>query len=276
MSHDEVLLAAAAVAFVVGIVVLRSGLLDEPAPVRARSADRLRIVVTVTAGCVVMAVSGWLIPSLVIGVIVGWLADSMRRRRAGDDDGVERTEALASWVENVRDVLRSGNQPVGAIGATTDTCPPSIRPQVLSLFARLSAGQQPEVVFRRFADEMDEPLADLVAVGLLIAVSRGAETEDVLSALAAQARHQADRRRVVEAERAPMRREVWMVSMVMCALLVGVFVFARSSYLNAYDDVSGQLFLTVILVGYGALLMWVGRLATFPRPSRFLTLRQAE
>jgi hypothetical protein len=123
---------------------------------------------------------------------------------------------------------------------------------------------------------MDEPLADLVAVGLLIAVSRGAETEDVLSALAAQARHQADRRRVVEAERAPMRREVWMVSMVMCALLAGVFVFARSSYLNAYDDISGQLFLTVILVGYGALLMCVGRLATFPRPSRFLTLRQAE
>jgi Flp pilus assembly protein TadB len=276
MSRDEVFLAAAAVAFVVGVAVLQSGLRYEPAPVRARSTNRLRIVVTVVAGSVVIALSGWLIPSLVIGAIAGWLADSMRRRRAGDDDGVERTEALASWVENVRDVLRSGNQPVGAIGATTDTCPPSIRPQVLSLFARLSAGQQPEVVFRRFADEMDEPLADLVAVGLLIAVSRGAETEDVLSALAAQARHQADRRRVVEAERAPMRREVWMVSMVMCALLAGVFVFARSSYLNAYDDISGQLFLTVILVGYGALLMCVGRLATFPRPSRFLTLRQAE
>ena len=276
MSRDEVLLAAAAVSFVVGVAVLRSGLHYEPAPIQARSARRELIVVTLVAGAVVMAVSGWLIPSLVIGAIVGWLADSMRRRRSGDDDGVERTEALASWVENVRDVLRSGNQPVGAIGATTDTCPPSIRPQVLSLFARLSAGQPPEVVFRRFADEMDEPLADLVAVGLLIAVTRGAETEHVLSALAAQARHQADRRRAVEAERAPMRREVWMVSMVMCALLVGVFVFARSSYLNAYDDVSGQLFLTLILVGYGALLMWVGRLATFPRPTRFLTLRQAE
>ncbi|MDP9464920.1 MAG: type II secretion system protein, partial [Actinomycetota bacterium] len=107
-------------------------------------------------------------------------------------------------------------------------------------------------------------------------VSRGSETEDVLSALAAQARHQADRRRIVEAERAPMRREVWMVSMVMCALLGGVFLLARSSYLNAYDDVSGQTFLALILVGYGALLVWVGRLATFPRPSRFLTLRQAE
>jgi hypothetical protein len=61
----------------------------------------------------------------------------------------------------------------------------------------------------------------------------------------------------------------------MCALLSGVFLFARSSYLDAYDDVSGQLFLALILVGYGALLVWVGRLATFSRPSRFLTLHKA-
>ncbi len=67
-----------------------------------------------------------------------------------------------------------------------------------------------------------------------------------------------------------------MVSLVMCALLGGVFLFARSSYLNAYDNVSGQLFLAIILLGYGAMLVWVSRLATFPRPSRFLTLRQGE
>ena len=73
-----------------------------------------------------------------------------------------------------------------------------------------------------------------------------------------------------------MRREVWMVSLVMCALLGGVFVFARNSYLNAYDDVSGQFFLAFVLVGYGGLLVWVGRLATFPQPSRFLTLRQVD
>lgn len=276
MNRDELLLAVAAVSFVVGAAVVWSGLHHHRSPARRPSVRRMPFVGAIAAGLLVLAVSGWIIPSFVVAAIVGWLVDSMRRRRAGDDFGVERTEALASWVENVRDVLQSGNQPVGAIGATTDTCPPSIRPQVRSLFARLSAGQPAEVAFRRFADDMDEPLADLVAVGLLIAVSRGAETEDVLSALAAQARHQADRRRIVEAERAPMRREVWMVSMVMGALLAGVFLLARSSYLNAYDDVSGQLFLALVLVGYGALLMWVGRLATFPRPSRFLTLRAAD
>jgi tight adherence protein B len=278
MNRDQLVLSLAAVVLVVGIAVVWSGLHVQPLPARPseRPVRRPPLVAALVAASAVVAISGWIIPSVVIGAIVGWIVDSIRRGRAGDDAGVERSEALASWVENVRDVLQSGNQPVGAIGATTETCPPSIRPHVRSLFARLSAGQPAEVAFRRFADDMDEPLADLVAVGLLIAVSRGAETEDVLSALAAQARHQADRRRIVEAERAPMRREVWMVSLVMCALLGGLFLFARSSYLNAYDDASGQLFLAFILVAYGAMLVWVGRLATFPRPARFLTLRQAE
>ena len=265
MNRDELLLAVAAIAFVVGAAVAWSGWNHQPAPPkRAQRAPRLSLVTALAAAGLVALVSGWIVPSCIIGAIVGWLAGTIRRRQAGDDAGVERTEALASWVENVRDVLQSGNQPIGAIGATTETCPRSIRPQVLSLFARLSAGQPADLTFRRFADEMDDPLADLVAVGLLIAVSRGAETEDVLSALAAQARHQADRRRVVE------------VSLVMCALLAAVFMFARSSYLSAYDNLSGQLFLTCVLIGYGALLLWVARLATFRQPSRFLTLRQAE
>ncbi|MEO8265578.1 MAG: type II secretion system F family protein [Ilumatobacteraceae bacterium] len=276
MNGDELVLALAALMMVVGGGAVWSGFHERPRRPRRRSALRRPIIAAIVGAMFVVAISGWIIPSVVVGAIVGWSANMGRDRRTGADVGVERTEALASWVENVRDVLQSGNQPVGAIGATTETCPPSIRPHVRSLFARLSAGQPAEIAFRRFADDMDEPLADLVAVGLLIAVSRGAETEDVLSALATQARHQADRRRIVEAERAPMRREVLMVSLVMCALLAGVFLFARSSYLNAYDDVSGQVFLALILVGYGALLIWVGRLATFPQPSRFLTLRQVE
>jgi tight adherence protein B len=276
MNRAELLLVAGVLGLIVGVALVWSGWQQGPPLARVKHARRRSLMSSVVAAALVAVISGWLLPSCVIGAIAGWLSGTVGRRRSGDDAGVERTEAMASWVENVRDVLQSGNQPIGAIGATTATCPPSIRPQVLSMFARLSAGQPPEVTFRRFADEMDDPLADLVAVGLLIAVSRGAETEEVLSALAAQARHQADRRRVVEAERAPMRREVGMVSLVMCALLAAVFMFARSSYLNAYDRASGQLFLTLVLIGYGVLLLWVGRLATFPKPSRFLTLRPTE
>jgi hypothetical protein len=69
-----------------------------------------------------------------------------------------------------------------------------------------------------------------------------------------------------------MRREVQLVSLVMGALLAGMFVFARNDYLGAYDTASGQVFLGVVLCAYAALLVRVGRLSQFPRPSRFLTL----
>lgn len=79
---------------------------------------------------------------------------------------------------------------------------PEIRQFVRRLYARLSAGRSAEWALRAFADEPYDPLGDLVATGLLIAVTRGGQTEQVLSALADQARSQADRRRIVEAERA--------------------------------------------------------------------------
>jgi tight adherence protein B len=274
MSRDELFVALAAAAFVAGCALAWSGLHVTPTDGRLRR----RVSATpafagLLTGLGVLAVSGWVLAAAVVGVLVGWAVLRRRSRARGHDVGAERVEALASWVENVRDVLQAAGQPIGAIGATTGTCPMVLRTQVRALYARLSAGQPAEVVFRRFADELDDPLADLVAVGLLIAVSRGAQTEQVLSALAEQARHQADRRRIVEAERAPMRREVQLVSIVMCALLAGMFVFARDSYLDAYDTASGQVFLGVILCGYAALLVRVGRLSQYPRPSRFLTLQ---
>ena len=197
-----------------------------------------------------------------------WLAGRVRceRGQAGVDVGVERTEALASWVENVRDVLQSGNQPVGAIGATTETCPPSIRPIVRVLFARLAAGQPAELAFRGSPTTWTSRLPTSSPSVCSSPSHAAPRPRTCFRRLPTQARHQADRRRIVEAERAPMRREVWMVSLVMCALLGCVFLFARSSYLNAYDNVPGQVFLALVLVGYGALLMWVGRLATFPQP----------
>jgi Flp pilus assembly protein TadB len=212
------------------------------------------------------------LPSAVLACGAGWLFSGRRQRSGGDGRSVERVEALASWVENVRDVLRAGNQPIGAIGATVESCPVLVRPAVRGLYSRLSAGVAPDVAVRRFADELDDPLADLVAIGLLVAITRGAETEGVLSSLAAQTRHHADRRRLVDAERAPVQREVQMVTVVMCLLLAGLFVFGRSSYLDAYDDAAGQVVLATVLAGYAALIGWAIRLTRFPRPARFLTL----
>lgn len=229
-----------------------------------------RAAISGASALVVLAFSGWVVPALVVGIgcwfaVAAWQG---RDRRAASE--VERTDAIASWIENLRDVLVAGDQPVGAINATVATCPAPIRPQVRRLAAGLGR-QDPALVFRRFADDLDDPLGDLVAAGLLIAVQRGARTAAVLSSLAEQARRQADRRRLVEAERAPVQREVTLLTMIMGSLVIGLLVFGRAEYLAPYDTAGGQLFLGGVLAMYSLLLFRVQRLARYPRPSRFLT-----
>jgi hypothetical protein len=86
--------------------------------------------------------------------VTGLIAD---RDRRGPGE-LERVEALATWTEQLRDVLMAGDQPIGAIQATVATCPEPVRPQVRALASRL--GRQPEqVVLRQFADDLDDPTA---------------------------------------------------------------------------------------------------------------------
>ena len=239
---------------------------------RGRSMKALasQLAAGLVAGAFVLLVSGWLLSALIVAGGAYWATAGWLGRQRGASREIERLDALASWIESVRDVLMAGEQPIGAITSTVSACPPVIRPQVRRLALGL-ARQDPEHVFRRFADELDDPLADLVATGLSIAVRRGARTVPVLTALAEQTRQQVDRRRLVEAERAPTRREVKALTAIMGALVLGLLVLGRSEYLAAYDTVSGQTFLAAALVGYAALILRVQRLAAFPRPGRFLT-----
>jgi tight adherence protein B len=274
MTAAVVLLIASTMAGVLAVVLLVSPVPDGPSRSTSRPGISRRAVGAVVAAGLVIAFSGWLVPALVVAVGTWTAIGVWQHRDRRSETDVERTDALASWIENLRDVLIAGDQPIGAITATVATCGPSIRPQVRRLAAGLGH-QDPDTVFRRFADEIDDPLGDLVAAGLLIAVQRGARTVAVLNSLAEQARHQADRRRLVEAERAPVQREVTVLSVIMGGLILGLLVFGRAEYLEAYDTAQGQVFLGVVLAIYAALLIRVQRLARYPRPSRFLTAHGA-
>ena len=72
---------------------------------------------------------------------------------------------------------------------------------------------------------------------------------------------------------APARREVWWVSALMTAQVVGGLLLARSAYLAPYRTSTGQLVLCILLASFVGLIVYVQRLARFPRPARFLTLR---
>lgn len=268
-----VVVAALSALFVLGVVIATVPSTAVPTVRLSKATTRrvgTRLVLASAVGLMVFVVSSWLVPGIVVGVGAFWAIGGWQRRQRSAAFEIERLDALASWIESVRDVLMAGEQPVGAITSTVGACSPLIRPQVRRLAAGLGR-QDPDLVFRRFADDLDDPLADLVAAGLAIAVRRGARTVPVLTALAEQTRQQVDRRRLVEAERAPTRREVQALTLIMGGLVVGLLVLGRSAYLDAYDEPTGQLFLATSLAGYVALIVRVQHLPRFPRPGRFLT-----
>lgn len=266
------------VAFVAGVAIAVIPPTDAPsAPPDPRRTRRLavRVLGGLAMGTIVALVSGWVVPGAVVGVGAAWAIGGWQRRQRSSDAEIERLDALASWVENVRDVLMAGEQPIGAITSTVGASSPVIRPHVRRLAAGLGQ-QDPEIAFRRFADDLDDPLADLVAAGLSIAIRRGARTVPVLTSLAEQTREQVDRRRLVEAERAPTRREVQALTIIMAVLVVLLLVFGRSEYLAAYDTTGGQVFLGIALAAYVGLIIRVQHLARFPRPGRFLSAAGAQ
>ena len=275
---DLTILITAAVAITVGAILIITGLRPTAAverPVRVRVDVRryaTRLLAGLIAAVVVLAATGWVLPSLMCGAIGWWTCGMITNRDRNRSSELERVEALATWTEQLRDVLMAGDQPVGAIQATVATCPLPIRQPVRALASRLGR-QSEQIVLRQFADELNDPTADLIAAGLLVALTRGGKAERVLSSLAQQARHQAERRKLLEAEREPARREVWWVTGLMTLQLLGGLLFARSSYLAPYRTWTGQLFLCVLLGVFLGLIVYVQRLARFSRPARFLSLK---
>lgn len=270
---------AAGVALSFGALLIITAL--TPARLEAEPVVRMRVdvrrlggraLVAVMVAVVVLAATRWVLPALVCGAMGWWVTGLIADRDRRGPGELERVEALATWTEQLRDVLMAGDQPIGAIQATVATCPEPVRPQVRALASRLGR-QSEQVVLRQFADDLDDPTADLIAAGLLVALTKGGRAERVLSSLAQQARHQAERRKLLEAEREPARREVWWVTGLMTAQLVGGLVFARSSYLAPYRTLGGQVVLCVLLGAFLALIVYVQRLSRFTRPARFLSLK---
>ena len=164
-----------------------------------------------------------------------------RSRRTSAKVEQARIKALASWCEQLRDLLTAEHGIVGTIAATARTCPEPIRPEVERLATRLSR-QSPDSAIRQFAAELDDPSGDLVASVLLLAMSRSSRTSELLAELAGTIRERAAMRLRVEADRAGQRSEARFIIAFSAVAIAGVLIFGRDSeFLDAYDDASGQL-----------------------------------
>ena len=265
-----------------GLALIAAGFVHRPGSVpRHRPARRLtpRRVAPVAAGsvagAVVLAASTWPAAAAGAGVLVGIVVAAAIGH--GDTPRLtqDRLDAIATWCEMLRDLLRAGALLPAAVATTATTCPLPIRPAVVHLSARLERENHVDAL-RRFADELDDPTGDLVASVVLTAMTVSGNTAELLTELAAVTRERVDRRKQIEAERAGTRMDMRIIVTVCALSVVAVVVFARTAFLEPYRSPAGQAVLAGIFAVFIAAVVWARRLATYQRPARFLTIRERQ
>ena len=260
-----------------GVAVLVAGF-TRPSPAaralvgpRVTSRQTAPVAAGVAFGGLVLVTSGWPTAGVGTGVLVGIVTGGLLGRQDRPKIVEARLEAIAAWCEQLRDLLGAGALLYPAIATTAATCPPPIRPAVITLAARLER-EQPETALRRFADELDDPAGDLVASVLVTATSHAGNTAELLSELASLTRDRVERRKQIEAGRAASRMDMRLILAVCTVTIVTMIVFARSTFLHPYATFAGQLVLVGIFALFIVAVVWTRRLATYTQPARFLTI----
>ncbi|MER5619899.1 type II secretion system F family protein [Streptosporangium sp. NPDC002544] len=230
-----------------------------------------RTAVGVIVGVVVLVVTGW--PVMAVGAVLLALAwRGLSGGAAEERTAMRRLEALAAWTESLRDTIAGAAGLEQAIPSSIRAAAPTLRPHLRSMVDRLHTRMALPDALRRFADELDDPSADLVVAALILnSKLRGPGLRDVLGALAVSAREELDMRRRVEAERRSTRRSVQIVVGTAIAFAVMLVVF-NPSYVEEYDNALGQAVLVVVAGLFGAGFAWMRRLARFDKPARLLGL----
>ena len=159
---------------------------------------------------------------------------------------LEKIEALASWTESLRDTATAAAGLEQAIPATVTAAHPLLRGSVRELAARLDGRVPLPEALARFADDVDDPAADMVVASLsLNARQRAGGLDRILTALAASSRAELEMRRKVEHERRALRRQAQRIAVAVLGFVALQAVFARD-WVQPYSSALGQVVLTVL------------------------------
>jgi Flp pilus assembly protein TadB len=233
-----------------------------------RGLDPVHAVVAVVAGLITLVATHWLVAGLGVALLgLTWrgLSGASSERVA-----LGRLEGLATWTESLRDTIAGAVGLEQAIPASLRAAAPSLREPLGVLVDRLHTRVPMPDALRRFADDLNDPGADLVIAALIInARLRGPGLRDLLGALSRSVREELDVRRKVHAERRATRRSAQIVVGVSVGLALALGAFDRG-YVHIYDSFAGQFVLAAVAGLYAAGIMWMRALARFPVPERLL------
>jgi Flp pilus assembly protein TadB len=257
------------------LVVALRGLPARPAKVRGRSREELvrtlttQTAIAVVVGALVLIVTRWPVAGVGAALLtLGW--HGIAGGAAEERKAMARLEALAAWTESLRDTIAGAVGLEQAIPSSLRAAAPVLQPPLRTLVDRLHTRMPMPDALRRFADDLDDPSADLVIGALILnAKLRGPGLREMLGALSTSARAELDMRRRVEADRRTTRRSVQIVVGVSVGTSLLLAIFNRP-YVRPYNDFLGQMVLSVVVGLYALGFIWLRRLAKYEMPQRFL------
>jgi hypothetical protein len=136
----------------------------------------------------------------------------------------------------MRDQVLVGADVAQAVRGCVGMAPAPIAGAVATMAQRLQVDEPGEVLIG-FAAEVNDPMAELLAVSLRFALTRRtAKLADLFNEVARTTEEQVRTRRSIETERRRLRTAMWSVMTAVTAWLVGIYLVS-GSYLAPYDGV---------------------------------------
>jgi Flp pilus assembly protein TadB len=222
----------------------------------------------------VWLLTGW--PALGLGAaaaVFGLPAVSGAGARA--EVQIDRVEAVEEWTRRLADVLAIGVGLEQAIQTAARTAPGPITTEVTTLAARIAARTPTESALRRFADDLDDPTADLVVASLILASRRrGPGVAAALTAIADSVGEEVAARRRIEADRAKPRTTARAVTAITLAIIAAGLL--NRGYTDPYGTSLGQVVLAATLGFFAAALWWMHSMTRSTRPARVLGTEEVD
>ncbi len=211
--------------------------------------------------------------AIVLAFLGGYVAPTIAGAKARREAAVNKTEAIASWAEQLRDVIGSAAGLQEAISVTADLAPIEIRADVQQIRNGLLYEDLP-MLLRQFAQRVDDPAADQIVVSLVLAATRSSgNLTDLLNETAVAARAEASMRMRMEVSRA----QSYAAAKAATYIVLGMFAFLllfNSDYLEPYGTFEGQLVLGAVGLLWSFAVQGLAALARVRRPERVLALAE--
>jgi Flp pilus assembly protein TadB len=248
-----------------------------------RDAVLIWAMVALVTGVAVLAVTGWPVAAAAAVVLVVMIPRLMSGQRT-HQEYIQRTQAIATWTEMIRDNMAGAAGLGQALQATTVFAPAPIAPEIRRFSARLDHSSLVDAL-HALGEDLNHPSADLIVVALsnaarletreLAVARKDGQSSPLLSRLATAIRDDVRMRLRVDVGRARIRTSARIVVATTVLTIVFLYLFA-GDLLEPYDTLAGQAWMCVVTAVFvlgGWMLSVYGRVQM---PERFSTRRRSQ